>query len=137
MSELEKNPAEPAENKEVTTPSTKKEVTPEAKKVIPASKLPDGIGDVPDDILNWAIKCEATGKLFKITERELKFYREQNIPIPHRSPDQRHLDRFNQRNPRKFWDRKCDKCKKTIKTTYSPDRPEKVYCEQCYLREIY
>ncbi len=110
---------------------------PKVEKVIPAERLPDDIKDIPNDILNWAIKCEATGKLFKITEKELKFYREQNIPIPHRHPDQRHLDRFHQRNPRKFWKRNCAKCKKEIQTTYSPDRPEEVYCEDCYHKEIY
>ncbi len=107
------------------------------EKVIPAEKLPDDIKDIPDDILNWAIKCEATGKLFKIAKRELKFYREQNIPIPHRSPDQRHLDRFHQRNPRKFWKRKCDKCGTEMKSSYAPDRTETVYCEVCYLKKIY
>jgi len=29
------------------------------------------------------------------------------------------------------------KCSKSIQTSYSPERPEIVYCEQCYLQEIY
>jgi CxxC-x17-CxxC domain-containing protein len=41
------------------------------------------------------------------------------------------------RNPRKLFDRKCDKCGIDIKTTYSPDRSEIVYCEECYNKEIY
>lgn len=110
---------------------------PKVDRTIPANRLPDNIKDIPDDILNWAIVCEVTDKPFKITTQELKFYRRQNLPIPHRSPDQRHLDRFHQRNPRKFFIRKCDKCGTSIQTTYSPDRPEKVYCEQCYLKEVY
>jgi len=40
------------------------------------------------------------------------------------------------RNPRKLYDRKCDKCSIDIKTTYSPERPEIVYCEECYNKEI-
>lgn len=63
-------------------------------------------------------------------------YREQNLPVPRRSPDQRHLDRFALRNPRKFFDRSCGKCKKAIRTTYSPDGPEIVYCERCYLETV-
>jgi len=110
---------------------------PEVSKTIPADRLPDNITEIPDDILNWAITCEETGKPFKITQKELKFYRDQGIPIPHRSPDQRHLDRFHLRNPRKFFVRKCDKCDNEIKSTYSSDRTEKVYCEQCYLKEVY
>ena len=41
------------------------------------------------------------------------------------------------RNPRRFWDRQCGKCKKPIKTTYAPERPEIVYCETCYLATVY
>ena len=33
--------------------------------------------------------------------------------------------------------RKCDKCSKDMKTTYAPKRPEIVYCEECYLNEVY
>ncbi len=113
------------------------EEPPKVEKVIPASQLPDSIKDIPDDIQNWAVECEVTGKPFKITSQELRFYREQNVPMPRRSPDQRYLDRFHQRNPRKFWNRKCAKCKKDMQTTYAPDRPEIVYCESCYLAEVY
>jgi len=41
------------------------------------------------------------------------------------------------RNERKLWERKCDKCQKGIETTYSPEQPEKIYCEACYLEEVY
>jgi CxxC-x17-CxxC domain-containing protein len=110
---------------------------PKVDKIIPASKLPDNILDIPDDILNRAIECEVTKKPFKIIKQELEFYRKHNLPIPKRHPDQRHLDRMNLRNPRKLFDRKCDKCGKDIKTTYSPDRNEIVYCEECYNKEVY
>ncbi len=110
---------------------------PKVDKTIPANRLPDNIKNTPDDILSWAIECEITEKPFKITELELKFYRKQNIPIPRRHPDQRHIDRFNQRNIRKFFDRKCDKCSFAIKTTYVPDHPEKVLCGKCYLETVY
>ncbi|MBU0578172.1 hypothetical protein KJ742_05080 [Patescibacteria group bacterium] len=110
---------------------------PKVDKTIPANRLPDNIKDIPDDILDWAIVCEVTGKPFRIISQELKFYRDQNLPIPRRSPDQRHLDRFHRRNPRHLYGGKCDSCQKIIQTTYSPDRQEKVYCEDCYLKEAY
>ncbi len=110
---------------------------PTVEKTIDAMALPDLIRDIPDDVLNWAVRCEVTGKLFRITAQELKFYREQQLPLPRRSPDQRHLDRFALRNPRKFFDRTCGKCHKQISTTYAPDRPETVYCEECYLKAVY
>ncbi|MDD5769460.1 MAG: hypothetical protein PHE25_00685 [Candidatus Gracilibacteria bacterium] len=110
---------------------------PKVDKIIPAKKLPENIKDIPDDILNRAIECEITKKPFRIIAQELEFYRKHNLPIPKRHPDQRHLDRMNLRNPRKLFDRKCDKCNKEIKATYSPDRKEIVYCEECYNKEIY
>jgi len=40
------------------------------------------------------------------------------------------------RNPRKLYERVCDKCGKDMITTYSPERPEVVYCESCYNKEV-
>lgn len=109
---------------------------PKADKVIPVDKLPDDIKDIPDDILNWAIECEVTGKPFRIIKPELEFYRKHHLPIPRRHPDQRHMDRMALRNPRKLFERKCDKCQSPMITTYAPDSPETVYCEACYNKEV-
>ncbi|QQR83283.1 zinc-ribbon domain containing protein [Candidatus Peregrinibacteria bacterium] len=113
------------------------EVPVNAEKVIPASRLPDKLSETPDDILNWAIECEVTQKPFKITPQELKFYRQQKLPIPRRHPFQRHHDRLDRRNPRTLFDRTCAECQNPIQTTYAPDRPETVLCETCYLKNIY
>ena len=110
---------------------------PQVDRIIPASKLPDAISDVPDDILNWAIKCEVTNRPFKIIKYELDFYRKIGLPIPRRHPDQRYEDRMAVRNPRKLWHRKCDKCHKPVETSYAPDRKAIIYCEPCYLKTVY
>jgi hypothetical protein len=67
---------------------------PKLDKIIPANKLPDNIKDIPDDILNWAIECEISKKLFRIIKPELEFYRKHNLPIPKRHPEQRYVDRL-------------------------------------------
>ena len=110
---------------------------PTGSKIIPAMQLPDSIDDIPDDILNWAVECEETKRPFKIIKQELEFYRLMKLPIPHFHPDERHKRRMAQRNPRKLWQRKCHKCGKEMQTTYGPERPERVYCEECYLKEVY
>ena len=110
---------------------------PKVDKIIPAEKLPENIADIPDDILNWAIKCEVSWKPFRIISQELEFYRKHNLPIPRKHPDVRHFERMKLRNPRKLFDKKCDKCGVDMKTTYSPNREETVYCEECYEKEIY
>lgn len=113
------------------------EEMPKVSKVIPAVKLPDSIADIPDDIVNWAIECEATKRPFRIIKQELEFYRKMQLPIPHCHPDERHRRRMLLRNPRKLWKRNCGKCGREMETTYAPDRPEVVFCEECYLKEVY
>jgi len=105
--------------------------------IIPADRLPENIKDIPDDILNWAIECKKSKKPFKIMPQELKFYRKKGLPIPHYCPKDRHQYRVALQNPRKLYTRKCDNCSKKMGTTYSPDRKEKVYCEECYLSSVY
>lgn len=105
--------------------------------------LPDHIKDVSDDILNQVIRCEHDGKCnhqcmgaFKIIPSELEFYRKMNLALPRMCSNCRHYQRLAQRTPFKLWDRKCAKCGKEIKTSYSPNREEIVYCEQCYNAEV-
>jgi hypothetical protein len=114
-----------------------KEEPMEVEQVIQAEKLPDNIKDIPDDILNWAVLCEETRKPFRILRQELAFYRKQQLPIPHHHPDFRYRKRMELMNPPQLWNRQCARCKKDIKTAYAPDRLETVYCEECYLKEVY
>ncbi|QQR83290.1 hypothetical protein IPJ72_05830 [Candidatus Peregrinibacteria bacterium] len=111
--------------------------TLKVEKAIPAEKLPASIADIPDDILNWAIECELSKRPFRIVSKELAFYREMQLPIPHLHPEERHHNRYNRRQPRMLFDRTCAECQNPIQTTYGPDRPEKVVCEHCYLKNIY
>ncbi len=113
------------------------EEMPAVAKVINAVDLPSDIREVPDDILGWAVTCEATKRPFRVVKQELQFYRDHGLPIPHFHPDERHRRRMALRNPRKVWSRTCMKCQKDIETTYSPERKEKVFCEECYLGEVY
>jgi hypothetical protein len=103
----------------------------------PNYEIPDNIQDVSDDICNAILECEVMHKSYKIMPQELDFYRKNKLSIPRRCPDQRHIDRMQARNPRKLWDRNCSKCNTGIKTTYSPDRFETIYCETCYKDEVY
>jgi hypothetical protein len=105
----------------------------------PQVQVPNSIHDVDEEIIKQILHCETTGKLFKIIPQELKFYRKMQLPIPRFSPDQRHLNRMARRNPRKLWSRLCDEqnCSREVQSTYAPNRPEKVYCEACYLKTIY
>lgn len=95
---------------------------------------------------------------FRIMEAEREFYKKMNIPIPSKCSTCRRQDRMELRNPRKLWGRTCqcmgknsengvyqnivehfhgkERCPNEFKTSYAPERPEVVYCEQCYQAEI-
>jgi len=98
--------------------------------------IPDNIADVKDDILKEVLTCEKTGKNYKIQKSELKFYQKMNLPIPRLCADERHKKRMALRNPRKLYERSCGECETGIKTTYSSERPEKILCEDCYLKSV-
>jgi hypothetical protein len=110
---------------------------PIVDRVVQAQTLPDDIASVPDDILQWAVECEVTGKRFRILKQELQFYRHEGIALPRHHPDTRHDVRFASQNPRRLWERPCQNCGKQMHTSYAPDRPEKVWCEGCYLSSVY
>ncbi len=99
--------------------------------------LPETAGEVSDDLCKQILLCKATGKPYKIIPQELKFYRSMNIPVPVLCSDERHRRRVAKRNPYKLFERDCGKCQKKIETTYSLERPEPVYCEECYLSTVY
>ncbi|MDO8648366.1 MAG: hypothetical protein Q7R81_01140 [Candidatus Peregrinibacteria bacterium] len=116
---------------------TEDEELPGVTKIIEAARLPEMIEEIPDDVLNWAIRCVQTARPFRIVKKELEFYRKMQLPLPRIHPDERHRHRKALRNPRKLWSRNCAKCAREIQTTYSPDRPETIFCEECYLKEVY
>jgi hypothetical protein len=131
-----------------------------------ASELPDAIADVKDDILKEIIECEHKGTCndqcstaFRIIPAELELYRHLGIPLPRLCSSCRHFARVRQRNPYRLWHRKCQcagaasasgdykntaahfhaatgACPNEFETTYAPERPETVYCEQCYQAEV-
>jgi hypothetical protein len=83
---------------------------------------------------------------FTVIAQEAAFLLEQGLPLPRLCPNCRHVERIAFRNPMTLHHRQCmceqvghdhqDRCPNEFETTYSPDRPEIVYCEDCYQKEI-
>lgn len=108
--------------------------------------LIDNLENIPDSITNEIISCLHEGKCidrclgaFKITENEFNLYRQLGVPLPRLCFNCRHEARLRKRNPMELWHRKCMKegCNNEFETSYAPDRPEIVYCESCYQKEVY
>lgn len=106
-------------------------------KILKSAELPESIENVDDGIVNSVIECDVLKKYFKILPQELKFYKKHKLPLPRKHPDVRHMERMALRNPRRLWQRNCAKCNLPIESSFSPDRPESVYCDKCFLAEVY
>ncbi len=110
---------------------------PEGIELIKWQDLPDNIHNVDDTILKKAVVCEVSWKPFRIVKPEFDFYRKYNLPLPHKHPDIRYIERLKNRAPRQLHLRTCDNCSKQVISVYPQDSEFKVYCEECYNKEIY
>lgn len=118
----------------------------EGKQTLPLGDIPDSILNVEDSILNEILACESCNRNYKIVANELVFYRKMNIPIPRKCFHCRHKSRRAKINKFKLYHRECmcvkeghnhpQKCANEFETSYTPDKPEIVYCEGCYQKEV-
>jgi hypothetical protein len=109
-----------------------------------SNQIPDDIKEGDNKILNEVIGCQHKGtckhectNAFRIIKTELEFIKRMELPLPRLCPNCRHAERVLLRNPPYLYSRKCMKCNLNIETSYSPERPEVVYCEKCYQQEVY
>lgn len=135
----------------------------EYKITVRAANIPDAAEDFTDSFLSEVFECVHGGKCgeqcstaFKINPSELNFYKEMKLPIPKLCPNCRHYQRLSFRNPMKLWARQCmcqglnsgtyqnqashfhgaTPCPNKFKTSYSPEKIDIIYCEQCYQAEV-
>lgn len=101
-----------------------------------SNSLPQTFAEVTKEIKNEVIKCSTCDKAFNISDVEFELLEKFNQPIPHSCPRCRYNRRFQRTNKPVIFDRICNNCGKSIKTPYSPDRQEIVYCEKCYQQEV-
>lgn len=80
--------------------------------------------------------CAQCTKQFLIIQQEQDFYKKKELPWPENCPECRQKRRLALRNERKLYKRKCDKCQSDMITTYRPDSPYIVYCQDCFWKHI-
>ncbi len=118
-----------------------------------ADTIPDSIQEVTDNITKEVIACAHNGECteqcstaFRVTPEEVQFYKMMKLPLPRLCPNCRHFGRVKMKTPLKLWHRSCmcnqathdhsGTCPNDFETAYAPERPEKIYCESCYQKEI-
>ncbi len=108
------------------------------KETIRKGAIPNTALEITDEIVKEIFACEDCGKNYRLIEAEITFYKKMGLPIPHKDFECRHRDRMKKRNDMKLYHRSCMKegCTNEFETTYSPNRPEIIYCESCYQQEV-
>ncbi len=130
-----------------------------------AEDIPDDIRELNFDILKEVIGCRhkeecnhTCSGAFKVTEFELNFYKDFNIPLPNLCSNCRHFERSEEMTPMKLFSGHCnclgekstggiyqnqvnhfhgkEKCPNEFETSYSPDQGKIVYCKECYQQEV-
>ncbi len=120
--------------------------TTSGRETLESEDVPEVIQKTRDDMIKHVLACKECKRNYKIIKQELEFYKRHGLPVPLICPECRHNERIKLRNPRKLWERDCmcgkthedgEKCSEKFKTTYAPNRPEKVYGEKSYQSAIY
>lgn len=110
-------------------------------------QMPDAITEIAVNICQQILRCRQCQRNYQIVAGEFAIYQLMGVALPRLCPNCRHLRRIALRNPRQLWHRQCmctqvdhghaGRCLIKFETTYSPERLELIYCEQCYTKEIY
>jgi hypothetical protein len=76
--------------------------------------------------------CFICSDKFELVQAEIDFYKKWDITWPVYCPECRSKQRYALRNERKMYKRVCDKCKKTLISTFPNDSKFVVYCLRCW-----
>lgn len=103
---------------------------------ISISDVGERITEVDDALLAKAIRCEVTGRPFRIVPTELAFYRKMQLPIPTTHPQVRMVEHLHMAPTGKKYSALCAHCGKAIYSLFDPKENYLLYCESCYQEEV-
>jgi len=110
----------------------KENALPEFKgRVCSPDELEKDIRNAPDDV-DFAIRSEGSGRLFRITPLELAFYKRENIPLPAVHPEDRLKERFGWFNNLNLEEVTCSRCDKKVIGTPPVSADENFLCGECF-----
>ena len=116
------------------------------KETIKKENIPD-IDKINESIIKEIFSCDSCGKNYKLIKEEIRLYKQLQVFIPTVCPHCRNLGHIKQLESFNLWHRQCmctqpdhshhGRCAHEFETTYSPERKELIYCEDCYNKEVY
>ncbi len=81
--------------------------------------------------------CNVCNQHFEIQPDDTMFYERIGVPVPRSCPFCRARHRLAFRNERSFYKRKCDRCGKESVSMYSPNKPFRVWCHDCWFSDTW
>src|SRR3990167_2674524 len=118
------------------------------KETMKPEALPNSISATPESILKEILACVACQRNYRIQPKELAVLKTLGLALPTHCQDCRFDERLKRYYFPRTYDRQCmcsinshnhhtsATCQTTFKTTYAPNRPEKVFCSPCYQAEL-
>lgn len=82
--------------------------------------------------INSVQDCRKCQNSFVIEKDDFSFYEKMGVQAPDMCVQCRAQLRLSFRNERTFYKRDCDKCKKSVVSMYSPNKPYTVWCTDCW-----
>lgn len=79
--------------------------------------------------------CQNCKNQFVIEPEDFTYYQKARVPPPTFCPDCRLQRRMTWRNERALYKDQCDLCGNAIVSMYSPEKPFKVYCKECWFSD--
>lgn len=104
--------------------------------VVDAQDVPETIQEVSVDILTKAIRCQISGRPFRVIASELDFYRKMGLPLPTIHPELRIEETLRLVPTGKKYSAVCSCCSKNIYSILDPENGYNLYCESCYQKEV-
>lgn len=103
---------------------------------ISTNAIPETVLEINESIKKEILECSVCSNGFNISDLEIYLHQKIQVPLPDECWKCRFQRRFDSVNLPQLYDRTCQKCNASMKTSYASDRPEIVYCEKCYQQEI-
>jgi hypothetical protein len=76
--------------------------------------------------------CQNCKKDLTIEPDDFRFYEKMKVPPPTFCPECRAQRRFSWRNERSLYHRECNRCKVSLVSIFSKEKPFPIYCNECW-----
>lgn len=118
------------------------------KETLQPKEIADSIVNVNDDITKKVLRCVRCNKNYKIIDAELLLYKKLGVPVPRECFDCRLRKRLDLMGTRQLQNMQCTctleheehrraQCPNTFTTKYKVGDAKKIFCKDCYKKEIY